>query len=464
MKDMLRKIPKVDNILRNERWSELRQYPEDLAKTHLREVLEEVRDAIKAGRTDALSGADAIIDETARRTARTLSPALRRVINGTGVVIHTNLGRAPLALSAIDRLLAVASGYSNLEYNLEKGERGDRHTHSVSLLARLTGAESAVVVNNNAAAVLLVLNTLAEGKEVVIGRGELVEIGGSFRIPEVMKKSGAVLREVGTTNRTFAEDYEQAINENTGLIMKVHTSNYRIKGFVHEATSDELSALAKRYKIPFYFDAGSGLFFAVGSGLDDASEPVLVEEAGKGIEVISFSGDKLLGGPQAGIILGKKEIIGPIKKNPLTRALRPDKFTLAALEATLRLYLDPRAASQEIPALRMLSLDEETLRKRARRVARALRRESADAEIQVIALYSEVGGGSFPDVYIPSYGLALRPSRISVDALDRNLRSLDVPVIGRIEKERFLIDMRTIQGGDERDLTSGLSAALRNGR
>jgi len=464
MKDMLRKIPKVDSILRNEMWRELRHYPEDLAKTHLREVLGEVRDTIKAGKTDPFPDADAIIAETARRTARTLSPALRRVINGTGVVIHTNLGRAPLAPSAIDRLLAVASGYSNLEYNLEKGERGDRHTHSVSLLTRLTGAESAVVVNNNAAAVLLVLNTLAEGKEVIIGRGELVEIGGSFRIPEVMKKSGAVLREVGTTNRTFTDDYERAINENTGLIMKAHTSNYRIKGFVHEATSDELSALATRYKIPFYFDAGSGLFFALGGGIDDSSEPVLIDEAGKGIDVISFSGDKLLGGPQAGIILGKKETIGSIKKNPLTRALRPDKFTLAAFEATLLLYLDPKAARQDIPILRMLSLDEETLKKKARRIARALRRGDADAEVQAIPLYSEVGGGSFPDVYIPSFGVALRPSRISVDALDRNLRSLDVPVIGRIEKERFLIDMRTIQDGDEHDLASGLRIALTDGR
>ncbi len=463
MKDILRRIPKVDNILKHKRWQELRLYPETLAKNLLREVLEELREGIKTGRIEAVPAPEAVIEETARRAEQTLSPALKRVINGTGVIIHTNLGRAPLASSAIARLVAVASGYSNLEYDLEKGERGDRYSHAVALVTRLTGAESALVVNNNAAAVLLVLNTLAEGKEVIIGRGELVEIGGSFRIPEVMKKSGALLREVGTTNRTFVEDYERAINENTGLIMKAHTSNYRIRGFVHEATSEELATLGKGHRIPFYFDAGSGLFSTLNGGLDP-SEPVIMDEAGKGIDLISFSGDKLLGGPQAGVILGRGDLVRTVRKNPLTRALRPDKFTLAALEATLLLYLDPPTARNEISTLRMMSLDGDALKRRASRIVRHLRHGGIAADVQVVALYSEVGGGSLPDVQIPSWGLALRPSRMSVTALDSGLRSLVTPVVGRIEKERFLIDVRTIQESDERDLVSALREVLRDGR
>jgi L-seryl-tRNA(Ser) seleniumtransferase len=463
MKDILRRIPKVDNVLRHKRWQDLAMYPESLAKNLLREILEELREGIKAGRIEAAPAPDAIIEETRRRAERTLSPGLKRVINGTGVVIHTNLGRAPLASSAIARIVAVAAGYSNLEYHLERGERGDRHGHAAALITRLTGAESALVVNNNAAAVLLVLNSVAEGKEVIISRGELVEIGGSFRIPEVMKKSGAVLREVGTTNRTFVEDYERAISENTGLIMKAHTSNYRIRGFVHEVTSDDLAALGKAHGIPFYFDAGSGLFSILNGGLD-SSEPVIQSEAGKGIDLISFSGDKLLGGPQAGIILGREELVRMARKNPLTRALRPDKFTLAALEATLLLYLDPPTARNEISTLRMLSLDGDILKRRASRLARQLKRGRIAADIHVVGLYSEVGGGSLPDVQIPSWGLALQPSLMSVSVLDYGLRSLVTPVIGRIEKERFLIDVRTIQEGDERDLVSGLREVLQDGR
>jgi L-seryl-tRNA(Ser) seleniumtransferase len=404
-----------------------------------------------------------IIAETKRRTAESVSPALKRVINGTGVIIHTNLGRSPLAGSAIARLTAIASGYSNLEYDLEEGSRGDRHEHCLSLLRKLTGAEGALVVNNNAAAVLLTLNTLADGREVIIGRGELIEIGGSFRIPEVMQKSGALLREVGTTNRTFLQDYERAIGEKTGLIMKAHTSNYRIKGFVHEATTKELADLAAAHSIPFYFDAGSGLFSSLG---DNAgfSEPFIADEAKKGIGIISFSGDKLLGGPQAGIIIGETELVRAMKKNPLTRALRPDKFTLAALEATLLLYLDPDRARREIPVLQMFHQDEGALRKRAGRVARILRKSSPGVRVEVARMYSEVGGGSLPDVRIPSYGLSLQPSLVTVERFEQAMRALNIPVIGRIEKGRFLIDMRTIQARDEGELISGIETALVDGR
>ncbi len=461
MKDLLRKIPKVDEILRHAQWQSVEQYGENTAKESLRAVLNELRTAIREGRVDALPTSEQIIAETRRKAVDALSPKLKKVINATGIIIHTNLGRSPLSPSAIDRLLAVASGYSNLEYDLNAGARGDRHSHCVSLVRKLTGAEGALIVNNNAAAVLLVLNTLAEGKEVIIGRGELIEIGGSFRIPEVMKKSGAVLCEVGTTNRTFREDYEWAINERTGLIMKAHTSNYRIKGFVHEATSEELAELAASRTIPFYFDAGSGLFSS--AGLHDASEPTISEEMKKGLDVISFSGDKLLGGPQAGIIAGKAPLIEAMKKNPLTRALRPDKFTLAALEATLLAYTEPEKAKQEVPILRMLYQDTETLKRRAGKIGRALKRSAANVTVDVVPLLSEVGGGSLPDVQIASTGLALVPEKMSVEVLERRMRKLDVPIIGRIEKDRLLIDMRTIQEEDERTLVSGLAAALQDG-
>ena len=463
MKDLLRKIPKVDEILKDERWGGLAAYPREVAKDALRDVLGELRAAIMGGAARAVPEAGVIIEETKRRAIRSLSPTLRRVINGTGVIIHTNLGRSPLALSVIDRLVAASSGYSNLEYSLEAGSRGDRHQHCLSILSRLTGAEGALIVNNNAAAVLLALNTLAEGREVIIGRGELIEIGGSFRIPEVMRKSGAILREVGTTNRTFLEDYERAINENTGLIMKAHTSNYRIKGFVHEVTSEELVGLSHRADVPFFYDTGSGLFFPLGGSLDFC-EPSIAEETKKGVGIISSSGDKLLGGPQAGIILGRKDLVEAMKKNPLTRALRPDKFTLAALEATLLLYLDPDGARQKVPVLRMLLQDQDVLKKRASRVRRIVRKETPNAGVEVVQLSSEVGGGSLPDVHLPSYGLSLQPDTTTVERLEQRMRGLPVPIIGRIERGRFLIDMRTVQEVEEHELISGIKAALEDGK
>jgi L-seryl-tRNA(Ser) seleniumtransferase len=400
-----------------------------------------------------------IIEETLRRTTRTMTPALKRVINGTGVIIHTNLGRALLSGKAIEAVVAIASGYSNLEYDLQKGERGNRYSNSSDLLSRLTGSEAAIAVNNNAAAVLLVLNTFAEGKEVIIGRGELIEIGGSFRIPEVMKKSGAILREVGTTNRTFIEDYEEAITENTGLIMKAHTSNYRIRGFVHEVGSDELRDLAQRRGVPFYYDLGSGLYSSLPDNLG-VTEPTISEEMKKEIDLISFSGDKLLGGPQCGIILGRKELLKNVKKNPLTRALRPDKLSLAALEATLFHYFDEETSRREIPVLSMLHQGEETLKKRSDKLARAFRRRHINGTVEVVRLLSEIGGGSAPDMYIPSWGLSIKPGADSVDRANSRLRSLDTPVIARVEKDRLLLDLRTIRERDEADLLSGLETAL----
>lgn len=463
MKNTLRKIPKVDDILKDERWEAMAAYPAGVAKDALRDVLEALRAAILSGTATSVPEAGAIIEEAARRAGKSLAPALKRVINGTGVVIHTNLGRIPLAASVIDRVTAAASGYSNLEYNLEAGARGDRHEHCLSILSRLTGAEGALIVNNNAAAVLLALNTLAEGREVIISRGELIEIGGSFRIPEVMRKSGAILREVGTTNRTFLEDYEGAIGPNTGLIMKAHTSNYRIKGFVHEVASEELTGLSRGANVPFFYDIGSGLFSPLGSGALDSGEPTVSGEMKKGVGIISFSGDKLLGGPQAGIIVGQRDLVSAMRKNPLTRALRPDKLTLAALEATLMLYLDPVRARREVPVLRMLLLDPEVLKKRASRVGRALRKETPGAGVEVVQLSSEAGGGSFPDVYLPSWGLAVQPADAGVEKLEQRMRVQDVPIIGRIERDRLLIDMRTIREEEELELIAGIKAALEDG-
>jgi L-seryl-tRNA(Ser) seleniumtransferase len=462
MKDLLRKIPKVDDLLKHAAWKALSRYPAPLAKDRLREVLDRLRAAVTAGSVKEIPPAESIIGEAERRTAQFMSPTLKKVVNGTGVIIHTNLGRSPLAASAVARLAAVASGYSNLEYDLAEGGRGDRYSHCLSLLLRLTGAESALIVNNNAAAVLLTLNTLALGREVIISRGELIEIGGAFRIPEVMERSGAILREVGTTNRTFIEDYEQAAGERTALIMKAHTSNYRIRGFVHEATSAELAGLAASRSIPFYFDAGSGLISDPGA-FTGTGEPRVPEEAHRA-DVISFSGDKLLGGPQAGILLGKAHLIEAMKRNPLTRALRPDKFTLAAMEATLLLHLDSERAGREIPVLRMLHEDAAAVRRRAVRIVRRVKKAAPGVAVEVVKLSSEVGGGSLPDVAIPSWGISFLPARFSVERLERAMRELDVPVIGRIEKGRFLIDARTVQEEDETYLPLAVAQALRDGR
>jgi L-seryl-tRNA(Ser) seleniumtransferase len=311
--------------------------------------------------------------------------------------------------------------------------------------------------------VFLVLNTLAQGKEVIISRGELVEIGGSFRIPDVMKRSGAILKETGTTNRTYREDFARAVSENTALFMKVHTSNYRIRGFTHDTKVEELVSLGKEHDIPVFYDAGSGLLFPIREiGLHD--EPFIPGEMEKGIDILCFSGDKLLGATQAGIILGKMSHIDSIKENPLTRALRPDKFTLAGLEATLLLYLDERAARREIPTLRMIHEEKTLLKERAKRVAAKLRRESDTLSVSVVELYSEVGGGAFPDVSIPSFGISLKPGNISIETFEERLRNLSIPIVGRIEKDKLLLDVRTILRDDEPILVSGIRTVLKDAK
>jgi L-seryl-tRNA(Ser) seleniumtransferase len=391
------------------------------------------------------------------------TPGLKRVINGTGVIIHTNLGRSLLARSAVEAIVNAASHYTNLEYDLKKGGRGDRYEHCLAILRKLTGAENALVVNNNAGAVFLVLNTLAEGKEVIISRGELIEIGGSFRIPEVMKKSGAILSEVGTTNRTYIEDFEQAIGENTGLIMKAHMSNYRIRGFTHEVSIEALVSFGKKNNIPTFYDAGSGLLYSARQA-GTFGEPLISQEIAKRLDIVSFSGDKLLGAPQAGVIVGERTLIDAMKKNPMARALRPDKFTLAGLESTLLLYLDMDRAKEEIPTLRMIHETPNVLKGRAQRLLRQLKLRCSDLIVSVVEINSEVGGGSLPDIVIPSYGIAIKPRTMSVEVFEERLRSLEVPVIGRIEKEMLLLDMRTVLKEEEPLLLSGLETAARDAK
>ncbi len=460
MNGLLRNIPKVDEILKHDAWKRLvARYPEEASKDALRDCLDALRASIKEGKATTIPPISDLVAAVEKLVRALTSPGLKRVINGTGVVVHTNLGRSILARPAIEAITNAALHYTNLEYDIGKGSRGDRYEHCTSILKRLTGAEAALVVNNNAGAVFLVLNTIAEGREVIVSRGELVEIGGSFRIPDVMKKSGAILREVGTTNRTYKEDYECAINESTALLMKAHTSNYRIKGFVHETAVEDLISLGKRQNLPAYYDAGSGLLQPL-KGISAHDEPCIADEIRKGWDIISMSGDKLLGGPQAGIIVGEKAYIEAMKKNPMTRTLRPDKFTLAGLESTLLLYLDDSLARAEIPTLRMMHEDRMVLKSRAERIARKLKNLSRRLSVESVELFSEVGGGSLPDVLIPSFGIALEPLAISVEAFEQGLRSLEVAIIGRIEKGRLLLDMRTILKEDEPLLVKGIEEAV----
>jgi len=462
--ELLRKIPKIDEILVHDDWRKLvKGCPEGVAKDALRESVDGLRAGIKEGKIKTIPPISDIISETGKRVLTMTMPGLKRVVNGTGVIIHTNLGRSLLARPAIEAMVNTASHYTNLEYDLKKGGRGDRYEHCRAILRKLTGAENALVVNNNAGAVFLILNTLAEGKEVIISRGELIEIGGSFRIPEVMKKSGAILREVGTTNRTYVEDFERAIGENTGLIMKAHTSNYRIKGFTHEASIEELVDLGRKYNIPVFYDAGSGLFYSVRTkGVLD--EPLISQEITKGLDIVSFSGDKLLGAPQAGIIVGENTLIDAMKKNPMARALRPDKFTLAGLESTLLLYLDMDRAKEEIPTLKMIHENPNVLKRRAQRVLRQLKIRCSNLAMSVVEISSEVGGGSLPDILIPSYGISVKPRTVSVEVLEERLRNLEVPVIGRIEREMLLLDMRTVLKEEEALLLSGLETASKDAK
>ncbi len=463
---VLRKIPSVDELLSRQQIVDLLKiHPRHVVVEAIRKGLGRVRDDILLKKDLSQLGEEFFSFENLYPLVRKeidlqIQPRLRRVINATGVVIHTNLGRAPLHSSAIKHLMEVSKTYSNLEYDLERGERGDRYTHVEETLCRLSGAESALVVNNNAGAVLLVLNTLAEGKEVIVSRGELVEIGGAFRIPDVMKRSGALLKEIGTTNRTHFNDYQKAIGPHTALLLKVHTSNFRVMGFTSEVSLQDLVQLGREHQLPVVEDLGSGCLIDLTQyGLE--KEPTVQETIQTGVDAVTISGDKLLGGPQAGIILGKKKILDLLKINPLTRALRIDKLTLAALESTLLLYLDEKRAAEEIPTLRMLSLDTRKLKRRGKRLLKRL--SGMMNERMTISLkedVSQVGGGALPLQELPTLVLAVKPLDFSVNSLEESLRKGDPPIISRISKEELILDMRTIFDEEIPLLAAGMEKAL----
>lgn len=374
-----------------------------------------------------------------------MSDNLRKVINGTGVVIHTNLGRSLLSEDASKKLVDAATHYSNLEFNLANGKRGSRYSLVEDIICELTGAEAALVVNNCAAAVLLVLETLASGKEAIVSRGQLVEIGGSFRVPEIMAKSGAKLVEVGATNRTHLRDYANGITEETALILKVHTSNFRLIGFTSQVSAEEMVDLVKDKDIAVMEDLGSGCMVDLSQyGLP--KEPTVQEVLASGVDVVTFSGDKLLGGPQAGIIAGKKKIIDKVKQNPLNRALRIDKFTLATLESILRNYYDLEKALKSVPTLSLLTQPPEVIKRRGQRLLRRVKKTLVGkCNVELVPTTSRVGGGAMPEYQMESWALEFEPTAMKITLLESLLRKLDVPVIGRIENERFLLDCRTIQ-------------------
>jgi len=451
-KKLFSSIPKIDEVLMDEKISKLiESIPRDVVVEVVREETAALRSDIvaldKKNVEDFEFSYDKYIEKIISKASKNMDMKLRRVINATGVVLHTNMGRAILSEAVMDRIKDVAINYSNLELNLETGKRGSRYSHLEDLVAKLTGAEAALVVNNNAAAVLLVLNTLSLGKEAIVSRGELVEIGGSFRVPEVMKMGGADLVEIGTTNKTHPRDYERAITEDTGVILKVHTSNYKILGFTKEVEVDEIAEIAKKHDVPFVEDIGSGCLVDFGAyGLE--KEPLVSESIEKGADIVTFSGDKLLGGPQAGIIVGKKVYIDQMKANQLTRALRVDKFTLSALEATFRTYLDKEKAVKEIPVLRMLTMTKDEIALRAASLRGMLAQLESGLTIELIDGSSEVGGGSKPLEQLPTKLLAIKSSKMSTNRVWTELKDSEMPIMARINEDTLLIDVRTVKDSE----------------
>ena len=449
MTDARRGLPSVTALLESDGVKSLLEHvPRGVVVDAIRRTIASVRASHAEAPADADGWTAAVataVDDATRRS-------LRRVINATGVVLHTNLGRAPLAAVALDAIDQVARGFSNLEYDVVDGQRGSRYSHCASLLRELTGAEDALVVNNCAAALVLALNTLADGRTAVVSRGELIEIGGSFRIPEIMEQSGARLVEVGTTNRTHLADYRRAVEADGAIILKVHRSNFEQSGFVSDVSASDLAALGAEYGVPVLYDLGSGLLTSLEAfGL--SGEPTAREAVKTGASIVTMSGDKLLGGPQAGLVLGEKRVIERIRSNPLTRSYRVDKLTLAALEATLALYREPDRAIREIPALAQLTANYATLRDRAERLAASI----GDRRVAVVDVASSVGGGAFPTAMIPSAALRVEGS---ADAVEKRLRGREPAIIARIADGHVLLDVRTIFAADEDEIVHGVRAAL----
>lgn len=456
---LFRAIPSVDRLLSDPSLAPLKEkYDETIVKRMVRLALDELREEIRSGRAgEEACSVEAIAARTYRITFHRVGPQLKTVINATGVIVHTNLGRSPLSQRVMDRIAQAALSYSNLEYDLDKGHRGERNSHLRRLMQELTGAEAALAVNNNAAAVLLALSSLAFGREVVVSRGELIEIGGSFRIPDVMARSGAILREVGTTNRTHPRDYVQAINENTALILKVHTSNYRIVGFTREVELEELTAIGREKNVPTMMDLGSGCLMDLSQwGL---SEEITVQQVvSQGVDVVSFSGDKLLGGPQAGILAGRNDLIEQMRTNPLARALRMDKLTLAGLEASLEEYTRRGGPVAGIPTLGMITRSAGELQASADRLAAAIgERLAGGVDVSVEEGVGRVGGGALPMSDLPGPRVAVRPARVSAARLEQELRAGSPPVILLVKDDAVLMDPRTLLH-DQPDWIPGLIA------
>lgn len=472
-KELLRGIPKIDDVLQQEPLVFVAEEKGQVAVTSAaRAVIDTLRSDILSLKDEDAAGFDKArfdLSDLAEKTLRKIEEDecnnLYPVINATGTILHTNLGRAPLCKDAVDNVAAVALGYSDLEYNVAAGKRGSRHDIVSDLIAELTGAEDAMVVNNNAAATMIVLATLGAGKEIVVSRSELVEIGGAFRIPDIMEQSGAYLQEVGCSNKTKASDYENAIMTReqaedydpdwnrrgmmrfeTGALMKVHKSNYDIVGFTEEASLEDLVKLGKKHDLPVIFDMGNGLMLDMSEfGLDEPNVPMSLAT---GIDVILFSGDKLLGGPQAGIICGKKKYIKAMKKHPLARAMRVDKMTFAALEATLRKYKDRKIALRDIPVLNMISASAEEMKEKAEKLASMMLEIDPELELNVVEVEDQIGGGSAPMVRLDGYAVAVREAGKSAQATERKLRKNDIPIIARISEDQLLISVRTLLDGE----------------
>ncbi len=485
-KDLLKLLPPVDQILgKSEVENMIKMYTRPVVIRTIRGILGNMRAEILKGNITApafgkdpaktsvnvkISKKDLTVPTLEKTLVKTLAETLkerdlvhlREVINGTGVIIHTNLGRSPMARYAVADISRLAGKYINLEYDLKTGYRGSRHDIAKDLIRDITGAEDCLVVNNNAAAVLLVLSAIATGREVIVSRGELVEIGGSFRVPEVMAQGGAKLVEVGTTNKTYIHDYEGAINDNTALLLKVHTSNYRICGFTEEVPRNNLVALGEKYNLPVAEDLGSGVLIDL-KKYGIGNEPTVQESLKSGIDIVTFSGDKLLGGPQAGIIAGRGQLIKQIAKHPLARAIRVDRLVLSALQSTLRAYLEGEGVTEKIPVLKMLTTPLNVLKDRAGYLLELLTIIKPYAEVYIESDYSQVGGGSMPLEEIETFVVAISPRNISPDELDRRLRFVDTPVVGRIIKDRYLIDVRTVFDEQLPILAEMLTLALTGG-
>ena len=442
-KQLLSQIPAINKILLlDEIKTLIQEYTEVGVKSAIKNYIDEIKQEILNEELHEVPSLENIVEEVTQIVKSEDKNSLRRVINATGTILHTNLGRSLLSQKIKENIESVAFNYSNLEFDIDNKKRGSRYVHLIDIIKKLTGAEDVLVVNNNAAAVLLILNTLVRDKEIVVSRGELVEIGGAFRIPEIIKLSGGTPVEVGTTNKTHLKDYKNAITDNTGALLKVHTSNYKIVGFTKEVSNEEISYLARENELVSINDLGSGQFVDF-SKFGLPYEPTVKEVLNSGIDIVTFSGDKLLGGPQAGIIVGKKEYIEQMKKNQLTRTLRVDKMTLAALEATLKLYLDEKEALEHIPTLHMISLSKERLFEKAEVLKTRL--SDLDFKITIAEDKAEVGGGSYPASYLDSVVVKLEHPRLSATDIERRLLEVEIPIITRIKDNELIFDMRTLR-------------------